>query len=117
MSVIVHWQGNKVLKALDTANEKLVKRVAVVISRKAKQKCPVKTGTLKRSIRPVVNLAKGKAEVVAGGDAGVMPGVGSPVEYAVYVELGTSKQAAQPYLRPAIEEFSQEDMNEVLESL
>lgn len=30
--------------------------------------------------------------------------VGSDVEYAAYVEFGTSKMAAQPYLRPALEE-------------
>lgn len=29
--------------------------------------------------------------------------VGSNVEYAVYVEFGTSSQQAQPYLRPAVE--------------
>jgi hypothetical protein len=30
--------------------------------------------------------------------------VGTDVEYSIYVEFGTSKMAAQPYLRPAIEE-------------
>jgi isopropylmalate/homocitrate/citramalate synthase len=29
--------------------------------------------------------------------------VGTTVEYSVYVEFGTSKMAAQPYLRPAVE--------------
>ena len=29
--------------------------------------------------------------------------VGTNVEYSVYVEFGTSKMEAQPYLRPAIE--------------
>lgn len=29
--------------------------------------------------------------------------VGTSVEYSVYVEVGTSKMAAQPYLRPAVE--------------
>lgn len=29
--------------------------------------------------------------------------VGSPVHYAGYVEFGTSRMAAQPYLRPATE--------------
>lgn len=29
--------------------------------------------------------------------------VGTNVEYSVYVEFGTSRQAAQPYLRPAVE--------------
>jgi hypothetical protein len=30
--------------------------------------------------------------------------VGTNVEYAVYVEFGTSKMRAQPYLRPAVKE-------------
>lgn len=30
--------------------------------------------------------------------------VGTNVEYAVYVEFGTSSQEAQPYLRPAVEQ-------------
>ena len=30
--------------------------------------------------------------------------VGTPVEYSVYVEFGTSRMAAQPYLRPAVEQ-------------
>jgi hypothetical protein len=29
--------------------------------------------------------------------------VGTNVEYAIYVEYGTASQAAQPYLRPAVE--------------
>jgi len=32
--------------------------------------------------------------------------VGTPVEYSVYVEFGTSRMAAQPYLRPAVEQAS-----------
>lgn len=30
--------------------------------------------------------------------------IGTNVEYAAYVELGTSSQAAQPYLRPALKQ-------------
>lgn len=30
--------------------------------------------------------------------------VGTPVEYSVHVELGTSRMQAQPYLRPAVEQ-------------
>lgn len=29
--------------------------------------------------------------------------IGTPVEYSVFVELGTSRMHAQPYLRPAVE--------------
>ena len=34
--------------------------------------------------------------------------VGSDVEYAVYVEYGTSKMKAQPYLRPAVNQTMRE---------
>lgn len=38
-----------------------------------------------------------------GGDAVYL--VGSNVEYAVYLEFGTSKMPAYPWLRPAVSEF------------
>ena len=64
---------------------------ALMVERTAKKIVAVKTGTLKRSIthEPVVP----KREVR----------IGTNIEYAPFVELGTSKQSAQPYLRPALE--------------
>ena len=53
----------------------------------AKKACPVDTGRLRNSITHQV----GDAEVV----------VGTNVEYAAYVELGTSRTKAQPFLKPA----------------
>lgn len=35
--------------------------------------------------------------------------VGTSIEYAAYVEFGTSKMAAQPYLRPAVREVFAQD--------
>jgi HK97 gp10 family phage protein len=53
--------------------------------------CPVDTGRLQASIDYViVRDAKG-----------LVGYVGSNVEYAIYVELGTWRTSAQPYLRPA----------------
>ena len=81
---------NKFLAELDKQiHQKLIKSCQVV-ERKAKQKgiCPRKTGTLARSITHEVK-----------GDKGV---VGTNVKYAPHVELGTSKMAAQPYLRPGL---------------
>ena len=34
--------------------------------------------------------------------------VGTPVEYAVYIEYGTSRMAARPVLRPAVDEHQPE---------
>ena len=64
---------------------------AVLVERSAKQIVPVKTGTLKRSI--VHEPVNPKREVR----------VGTNVKYGPFVELGTSKMSARPYLRPALE--------------
>jgi len=64
-------------------------RATLLVERDAKKFCPVRTGTLKRSITHEF-LDKNMAIV------------GSNVEYAPYVELGTSRMAARPFLRPAL---------------
>lgn len=112
MSIFVKWRGSKILRKTDLLNTKLIRLVAATISRRAKQYCPVKTGTLRRSIRHKVTTEE--ARVSAGGE---FPGVGSPVKYAGYVELGTHKQAAQPYLRPAVESFSTLDLKVCIQKL
>lgn len=109
MAIALIWHGARILKKIDKQNIKLIRCVAQTISRTAKQSCPVKTGTLRRSIRAVVS--KDKAEVHAGGS---VAGIATPVEYAGYVELGTSKMAAQPYLRPAVEQFSKADLDKCI---
>lgn len=58
----------------------------------AKRRCPVDTGRLRASITHAL-------ERDAGGLVGT---VGTDVEYAPFVELGTSRAQAQPYLRPAL---------------
>lgn len=64
-------------------------KAATVILQKAKELVPVRTGFLR--------------------DSGVLVGTGYgyhvafQANYAAFVEFGTSKMAAQPYLRPAID--------------
>ena len=53
----------------------------------AKDLCPVYTGNLRNSI---THDSDGTAAYI-----------GTNVEYGKYVELGTRRQAAQPYLKPA----------------
>jgi len=62
---------------------------ALLVERTAKQLCAVDTGTLRRSINRQVEEDRAL--------------VGSNIVYAPYVELGTRKMAARPYLRPALE--------------
>lgn len=68
-------------------------RRAVKVDRRAKQLCPVDTGRLRSSITFALERDS----------RGLVATVGTNVEYAPHVELGTRKQPAQPYLRPALE--------------
>lgn len=58
----------------------------------AKRACPVDTGNLRNSITHAV---EGSEDAVY---------VGTDVEYAPYVEMGTRRTAARPFLRPAATE-------------
>lgn len=69
--------------------------VGEFIKGEAQLRCPVRTGNLKNSITYVVD-EPGKRTII-----------GTPVEYSIYVEKGTSKMRAQPYLTPALEENKQ----------
>lgn len=67
---------------------------AMLVNNSAKEVVPVRTGNLMRSIHPELTNSTRTFVTVA---------VGTDVEYAPYVELGTSKQAARPYLRPSLD--------------
>lgn len=73
---------------LDAALTRALEKVGLVAEGYAKRLCPVDTGRLRNSI---THAMEGSEAVV----------IGTNVEYAPYVELGTSRQKAQPYLRPA----------------
>lgn len=57
----------------------------------AKRKCPVDTGRLRNSITHQVDAGERSGKVR----------IGTNVEYAEYVELGTYRQREQPFLKPA----------------
>lgn len=67
-------------------------KVASDIEQEAINKVPVKTSKLQGSITKTISPDGFSATISAGNDL---------VDYAKYVEFGTSKQRAQPYLYPA----------------
>ena len=69
----------------------------------AKKACPVDTGRLRNSITHA--QMDENTEVI-----------GTNVEYAPFVELGTAKMKARPFLRPAAEGHSAEYRN-IIESV
>jgi HK97 gp10 family phage protein len=67
-----------------------VKRAALDVEALAKARVPVKTATLQRSIHTVFPT-----------DLSAI--VGPSVFYGIYVEMGTRRMGARPYMRPAAE--------------
>lgn len=105
-------------KTLDISVEKVIEAVAFECEAEAKTFVPVDTGALMASIytrtkrgggfrgvlRMVQKQRKGAAmEEIPAPGGNVIAVVGSGMEYAAYVELGTSKMGARPYLTPAAE--------------
>lgn len=80
-----------VLNEVDRLISQKLVTAALMVEATAKQTVPVLTGTLKRSITHKPEVPK--KEVL----------VGSNLPYAPFIELGTSRMSARPYLRPALE--------------
>ena len=88
----IEWHEGEYNAFFLTAAGAVIIEIAVTIEGAAKRSCPVDTGRLRSSITHEIELVPGK----------VRGRVGSNVEYAAYVELGTRRTRAQPYLRPAL---------------
>lgn len=98
----------------DLAKDELHKAMAVALEavglqaeEYAKGLCPVDTGLLRNSITHAVSDD-------SGGQAAY---IGTNVEYAAYVEMGTSRSKAQPYLKPAAENHKEEYKQIIKEQL
>lgn len=74
--------------------ETALEKVGLMAERNAKIACPVDTGRLRNSISHTHDKNTSY--------------VGTNVEYAPYVEMGTTNTKAQPYLKPAIADHIQE---------
>lgn len=74
---------------VEAAAVKIVAKVALDIERDAKAIAPVDTGNLKGSIGSDI--------------AGLTAEIGPTASYSGFVEYGTSKMHAQPYMGPAAE--------------
>lgn len=78
-----------IANAIDRALVTALEEVGLVAEGYAKRACPVDTGRLRNSITHIVD--EGTRHVV----------IGTNVEYAPYVELGTRHRKPQPFLKPA----------------
>lgn len=93
---IVENNIEKVLTEMEAKKYRTLTILGMKCEKYAKGLCPVDTGNLRNSITHKVIL---NDELVY---------VGTNVEYAPYVELGTKKTKPKPYLRPAVENHMSE---------
>ena len=94
--VEIREDNSKIIKeAMGSAIIRALEKIGLVAEGYAKKLCPVDTGRLRNSI---THQLDGKESVY----------IGTNVEYAPYVELGTNKRAAQKFLRPAAEDHASE---------
>lgn len=84
---------DEVIEYYDNEIERAVQEACYIVEADAKHYAPVDTGRLRASIRTEVERI---SKYVVEGK------IGTNVEYSRYVELGTSRQSPQPYLRPAL---------------
>jgi HK97 gp10 family phage protein len=112
------------LDALKQAEARALEIIGLRAERHAKENLTrnksVDTGRLRNSITHATSENKGAdayadnhGQQFSGGSANGTPKegevyIGTNVEYAPYVELGTSKQKAKPYLAPAIQRHIEE---------
>lgn len=86
----------EIQEAFDNQIEKALTIIGLTAERYAVEACPVRTGNLREKItHKPVNTENAVY-------------IGTNVEYAPYVELGTSRQKPQPFLRPAASDHADE---------
>lgn len=86
----------EIQEAFDNQIEKALTIIGMTAERYAVEACPVQTGNLREHI---TNFPQPSEKAVI---------VGTNVEYAPYVEFGTSRQTPQPFLRPAASDHMDE---------
>lgn len=86
----------QVAAALNFAIAKALTKIGQQAEGNAKLICPTDTGRLKNSITNQIDMQENAVYI------------GTNVEYAPYVELGTRRQDPHPYLRPAAADHADE---------
>lgn len=105
---VVRVDANKLLERIDEdaikeAIQRAIVKGCLQIEADAKGYCPVDTGNLRASITTKIEELSGE--------------VGTNVEYAEFVEMGTVKSAPQPFLYPALKQNQEKIKREIKKAL
>jgi HK97 gp10 family phage protein len=104
MPVIVDNNVPRIMRTVEANTRRAVQRAANNILTRSQATVPVDSGTLK---------ASGETTSATGGAGNYTAEVSYNTNYAVYVELGTSKMGAQPYLVPAAHQALPQLQNDI----
>lgn len=112
MAVIMEWNGEEIKRRAEKLAGKSSFEIGLAVQGQAKLLVPRQTGRLGGSITTSSGFGQ-KTEPSGQGsvssDTIQKPNdpfetfVGTPVEYGPYMEYGTRKTSAQPFLRPALD--------------
>ena len=94
-----------------------VAEAALNLQRYAKDLCPADTGALRASIHTTPTNNGMTQEVQAGKNELSGDSTTPTAEYAIYVEFGTRKMRAQPFMRPAAEKIRKEYPGMLVETI
>jgi hypothetical protein len=117
------WYGDEIIKRAEVLKTKSIRTIGMVVMGEAKQLCAVNYGYLAASIQTASNTSVTKLESPKSYQQETPPAghqvdtfrdiekptdkdevyVGTAVDYGPYVEYGTIKSIAQPFLRPALD--------------
>ncbi len=122
---------DRILKNMPAKRSKIIRKTAFKIEERAKKLAPVALGALMNSIFTKTEKSSGYGDAVTGAresnpDVNFIPEsefpvpeggaiIGAAVEYAVFVELGTSRMATRPFLSVAGEMTRNDFENELKE--
>ena len=96
---LVEIRENNAQQVEDAMNQAIAKALTMIglkAEGNAKNACPVDTGRLRNSITNAIDTDENAVYI------------GTNVEYAPYVELGTSRRKPHPYLKPAAADHADE---------
>lgn len=96
MSIEIHDNSEEIANDIKSALLRGLETCGLVAEGYAKKLAPVDTGNLRNSITHDVD------------DGGPAAYIGTNVEYAPYVCLGTIHMKAQPFLKPAVNDHKDE---------
>lgn len=102
---------DEVISEIDSAVMRAMEIIGLKAESYAKRICPVDTGRLRNSI------SHATAREGDGYSALIGTKIDANVKYARYVEMGTSRMRAQPYLRPAAKDHTAEYANIIVNEL